>query len=159
MSETGTAAPSRFPWPPVLFVVAFLASIVLAVFVPLPWIGPPLSDLLFAAGWLVAAAAVAIFVMAIRTMRAAQTTVMPTKAADHLVTAGPFSFSRNPIYLADAMLMFAVGFIAGSLWFILLGIVAAIATQKLAIEPEEKHLALRFGKKYRDYQKKVRRWF
>jgi protein-S-isoprenylcysteine O-methyltransferase Ste14 len=37
--------------------------------------------------------------------------------------------------------------------------VAALATQRLAIEGEERHLAHRFGKRYRDYQKRVRRWF
>jgi protein-S-isoprenylcysteine O-methyltransferase Ste14 len=74
------------------------------------------------------------------------------------VSGGPFSFSRNPIYLANTMLTFGIGLIAGSVWFILLGLVAAFATQKLAIEREEKHLDARFGKKYRDYRKKVRRW-
>ena len=36
--------------------------------------------------------------------------------------------------------------------------IAAFATQKLAIEREEQHLAARFGKKYLDYKKRVRRW-
>ena len=31
-------------------------------------------------------------------------------------------------------------------------------TQKLAIQPEERHLDARFGKKYREYAKRVRRW-
>jgi protein-S-isoprenylcysteine O-methyltransferase Ste14 len=32
-------------------------------------------------------------------------------------------------------------------------------TQKIAIEFEEKILAEKFGRRYRDYSKKVRRWF
>ena len=43
-------------------------------------------------------------------------------------------------------------------WFLVLALVAAFLTQKLAIEPEERHLDVRFGKKYREYSKKVRRW-
>ena len=35
---------------------------------------------------------------------------------------------------------------------------AAYATQKLAIEREERHLQARFGKRYIDYAKRVRRW-
>ena len=54
--------------------------------------------------------------------------------------------------------MIGIGLIAGIVWFILLAPVAAFVTQKLAIEREERHLEMRFGKKYRDYAKKVRRW-
>jgi protein-S-isoprenylcysteine O-methyltransferase Ste14 len=54
--------------------------------------------------------------------------------------------------------MIAVAMIAGISWFLLLAIVAAFLTQKLAIEREEKHLAARFGRKYLDYSRRVRRW-
>ena len=54
--------------------------------------------------------------------------------------------------------MFGVAMIAGILWFVPLALIAAFLTQKLAIEPEEKHLAARFGKKYHDYSRRVRRW-
>ena len=51
-----------------------------------------------------------------------------------------------------------IGLIAGNAWFLLLAAVAAFATQKVAIEREEKVLAEKFGKRYRDYAKRVRRW-
>ena len=54
--------------------------------------------------------------------------------------------------------MIAIGLIAGSVWFIIMALVAAFATQKLAIEREEQHLQARFGKKYLDYARRVRRW-
>lgn len=157
MSEH-SAPPSRLPWPPLIYVAAVALAIVLQWLWPLPWIGPPLADLLFALGWLMVLAALALDFGAMRTMRKAQTTILPHRAADHLVTGGPFALSRNPIYLGNTTLMVAVGFIAGSLWFVLLAPVAAILTTFLAIRPEERHLAERFGKRYRDYQKKVRRW-
>ncbi len=50
------------------------------------------------------------------------------------------------------------GMVAGSLWFFLFALICAFVVQKLAIEPEEKHLEARFGKRYRDYAKRVRRW-
>jgi protein-S-isoprenylcysteine O-methyltransferase Ste14 len=157
MSET-PAPPSRFPWPPIVYLGAVAAAIVLQWLLPLPWIGSPLADLLFAIGWLLAAGAVAIDISAIRTLGKAKTTAMPHRASEHLVTAGPFAVSRNPIYLGNTMLMVAIGFIAGSLWFVILAPVAATLTTWLAIRPEERHLSERFGKRYRDYQKKVRRW-
>ncbi|MDN2567519.1 isoprenylcysteine carboxylmethyltransferase family protein [Aquibium sp. A9E412] len=150
--------PSGFPWPPVLYLSAIALSVLLGYTVPLPWFVPPMSDLLFAIGWLMIAAVVAIDLSAMRTLRRAKTTIWPTRGSDHLVTGGPYAFTRNPIYLANTMLMFGLGLVSGFVWFFVLGLAAAFATQKLAIEPEEKHLELRFGRKYRDYRKKVRRW-
>lgn len=150
--------PSRFPWPPAIYLAAIAAAILLSLAVPLPWLGSPLADLLFAIGWIVLVVVVLLDVTAMRTLSRARTTVMPTRAAEHLVTSGPFAVSRNPIYLANTLLLIGVGLVAGWIWFFVLAIIAALATQKLAIEPEEKHLYARFGKKYLDYKKKVRRW-
>lgn len=150
--------PNTLPWPPIVYVAAVAAAIVLHWLLPLPWIPRPLSELLFAVGWLVVGAALAVEFSAMRTMARAKTTIMPHRGSDHLVTSGPFSFTRNPIYLGNTMLMIGIGLIAGIVWFVLLAPVAAFVTQKLAIEREEQHLEIRFGKKYRDYAKKVRRW-
>jgi len=150
--------PNTLPWPPIVYIAAVAAAIVLHWLLPLPWIPRPLSELLFAVGWLVVGAALAVEFSAMRTMARAKTTIMPHRGSDHLVTSGPFSFTRNPIYLGNTMLMIGIGLIAGIVWFVLLAPVAAFVTQKLAIEREEQHLEIRFGKKYRDYAKKVRRW-
>jgi protein-S-isoprenylcysteine O-methyltransferase Ste14 len=158
MSDARTIAPNTVPWPPVIYGVAILAAVLLGLLVPLPWIGQPLSDILFAVGLLAIGAALALIIMAIRTLRRHNTTEMPHRPAEHLVTDGPFGLTRNPIYLGDTLLFIGIGLASGVWWFIILGIVAAFATQKLAIEREERHLDARFGKRYRDYRKKVRRW-
>jgi protein-S-isoprenylcysteine O-methyltransferase Ste14 len=104
------------------------------------------------------AAFVVLNFSAIRTMHKAGTTVRPDRGTDHLVTGGPFSFTRNPLYLAGTMLVLGIGLVFGVAWFLLLAIFAAFAIQKLAIEREERHLQARFGKSYRDYANSVRRW-
>lgn len=152
------AAPNRVPWPPIIYLAAIAIAIVLGLLYPLPWITEPISDLLFAAGWLAIAGFAAIEISAMRALKRGNTTIRPDKAADHLVTNGPFSFTRNPIYFGNTLLMIGIGLASGSLWFIILALVAVFATNKLAIEREEKHLQARFGKKYIDYTKKVRRW-
>lgn len=152
------AAPNRVPWPPIIYLAAIAVAIVLGLVYPLPWITEPVSDLLFAAGWLAVVGVVAIELSAMRALKRGKTTIRPDRASDHLVTDGAFSFTRNPIYFGNTLLMIAIGLIAGSVWFIIMAIVAAFATQKLAIEREEKHLQARFGKKYLDYARKVRRW-
>ncbi len=148
----------KFPWPPVVYLIALAGGIVGGIAYPLPWIGEPLSDILFAAGCLMEAVVAAIYVSALRSLARAKTTVSPLKPADHLVTDGAYSFSRNPLYLANTMLVLGIGLIVGSLWFPVLAVLAAFATAKLQIEPEERHLKARFGKRYHDYAKRVRRW-
>lgn len=152
------AAPSRVPWPPIIYLLAIAVAVAFGLLYPLPWLTEPLSDLLFAAGWLAVVGVVAIYYSAMQTLKRAKTTIRPDRPSEHLVTSGAFSFTRNPIYFANTLLMIAIGLITSSVWFIVLAVIAAFGTQKLAIEREEKHLQARFGKKYIDYKKKVRRW-
>ncbi|MBZ9765740.1 MULTISPECIES: isoprenylcysteine carboxylmethyltransferase family protein [unclassified Mesorhizobium] len=157
---TGITKPRHgiIPWPPVIYVVAIAASIVLGMLYPLPWIGDILGDLLFGVGWVALFGVAMLWVTAIRVMMRAKTTFDPNAEPDHLVTSGPFGITRNPMYLANTLLLIGVAFITGIAWFLLFAFLAAFATQKLAIEKEEKILAEKFGKKYRDYAKRVRRW-
>ena len=92
-----TARPNSMPWPPIMYLGAIAVSILLNVFYPLPWFRQPLSGILFVLGWLMIAAFVALNISAIRAMRRAGTTVRPDRGTDHLVTDGPFSFTRNPL--------------------------------------------------------------
>ena len=153
-----TARPNSLPWPPIIFLAAIAVSVFLNAFYPLPWFAQPLSGILSAIGWLMIAAFVALNISAVRTMRRAGTTVRPDRGTDHLVTEGPFSFTRNPLYLAGTILVSGIGLVSGIVWFLLLAVLAAFAVQKLAIEREERHLQARFGKTYADYAGRVRRW-
>lgn len=157
MSKTDNR-PNAIPWPPLVYAAAIALSVLLHFMWPLPWIGPPLDGMLMVIGVLLILGGFALAYSAIKTLRDAKTTVSPVAASDHLVTAGPFSFSRNPIYLANTMLTIGAGLAFAILWFLPLAILAAWLTTRLAISREEAHLEHRFGKAWRDYRKKVRRW-
>ncbi|WP_404927526.1 methyltransferase family protein [Mesorhizobium sp. ORM16] len=157
MTET-VPKPGLIPWPPLIYIAAIAISIALGLLFPLPWIGDLLGDLLYAAGWVALFGVAALWFTAIRTMTRAKTTLNPNAVPDHLVTSGPFGVSRNPMYLANTLLLIGVAFISGIVWFLPLAFIAAYVTQKVAVEKEEKMLAAKFGKKYRDYAKRVRRW-
>jgi len=152
------APPSTIPWPPIIYLAAIACAAGLNLALPLPWIGSPMADILLAVGGLCIFAMLAIDFSAMRTLRRANTTVMPNRVSEHLVTTGPYSLTRNPIYLANTLLVVGIGLISGIAWFLPLAFFAAFLTQKLAIEPEERHLAQRFGKRYHDYSRRVRRW-
>jgi len=126
--------------------------------VRLGWPAGMWGDLLTGLGLFLIILALIIDVTAMRTMAAAKTTILPHQRSDHLVTRGIFRFSRNPIYVANVMLIAGIGLFAGNVWLLLLAPVDGLATQKLAIEREEAHLEARFAKTYRDYKKKVNRW-
>lgn len=148
----------RVPWAPILYVLGIAAALLLHALYPLGWIEGPAADILYASGWLLVLASVFLAGAAVRAMQRARTTIVPHRPSEHLVTSGPFSFTRNPIFLSGAMVMIGGALIGGIVWLIVFALAAAYATQKLAIEPEEKHLFQRFGKKYHDYTKRVRRW-
>ena len=109
--------PNTIPWPPLIYLPGVALGFILNWLFPLPWITRPLSEILFAFGWLIAAGGIAMIAMAIRAMRRADTTLRPHRGADHLVTTGPFALTRNPLYVGNTMIMIALGLISGIAWF------------------------------------------
>jgi protein-S-isoprenylcysteine O-methyltransferase Ste14 len=75
-----------------------------------------------------------------------------------LITSGPYSFSRNPLYLGGNVFMF---FGAALLLGTPSGIIITFLHFPLVdwmVRREEKQLEASFGKAWIDYRKKVRRW-
>lgn len=147
--------PNRFPWPPVLLVVAISLGFVLRHFLPMTIATTPLLQ---AFGALLIGSALALDVWASLTFRHAQTTILPHRGTQALVDAGPFAYSRNPIYIGNLMILCGIGLLAGSLWHVALVAPLALAIQHLAIAREEMHLATRFPEEWATYTGKVRRW-
>jgi protein-S-isoprenylcysteine O-methyltransferase Ste14 len=84
--------------------------------------------------------------------------VLPDVGATQLVTSGPYWRYRNPIYLADAMILLGAAELTKNIWLVAAAAVFAGLVTWLAILPEELHLERRFGQAYLDYKKKSRRW-
>jgi protein-S-isoprenylcysteine O-methyltransferase Ste14 len=147
--------PNVLPWPPIIVALAALTAILLGRVWPLP---SPDAGGLAIFGVVVALSGLAIDLWAIVTMRSADTNILPNRAADLLVTWGPFRFSRNPIYVANTVLLIGIGLAADNLWFVVCALVAALLVDRLAIRREERHLAARFGAAWSDYSAKTPRW-
>jgi protein-S-isoprenylcysteine O-methyltransferase Ste14 len=84
---------------------------------------------------------------------------MPHKAADKLVTDGPFRIRRNPIYMGEVLIFLGLAQATLNIWLAIMAPIFAIAILRLAILPEERHLEARFGQEYLDYKERTRRWF
>ncbi len=150
--------PNRIPWPPLIYGGLALAAIALHWIAPLPWPGGVLRIGLAAAGICLACAAIALDVTAALAFRHHRTTILPHRGASSLITDGPFAKSRNPIYLANTLLVWGAGLLFGIGWLVLAGLAGAVLTQKLAIAREERHLAARFGPAWEDYRARTPRW-
>ena len=90
----------------------------------------------------------------------AKTTINPLRpeSASSLVTDGIFSYSRNPMYLALALAVFAFSLYFTGVWALLFtGCFVAFLTQ-FQIKPEERALIGVFGDEYRRYRASTRRW-
>jgi protein-S-isoprenylcysteine O-methyltransferase Ste14 len=87
-----------------------------------------------------------------------KTTFDTAKSTAKIVKSGAYRFSRNPLYLSLLILLFGIAFSMLSLWLFFTVPILFILFLFNAIKPEEKYLSQKFGKKYLDYSKKVRRW-
>ena len=93
-----------------------------------------------------------------RTMRDADAPVRTDKPVPRLTTDGPFGYSRNPAYLALAMIYAGIAVLRNSLWAILLLPAVLVVIQREAIGREERYLERTFGEEHLDYKASVRRW-
>ena len=150
--------PNAFPWPPVILIASLTAAFALGVYVPLVWVPSPIKELLDVFGVLLIGIALLIEISAMLSLRKAKTTILPNKGSTKLVTSGPFSFTRNPIYFGNVILLFGVGLLLENIWFWLFALICGAMTQHFAIIREEAHLQAKFPAAFLAYKKKVRRW-
>lgn len=158
MSEDELDRPSGFPWPPVLLAASIAVGLGLErvlIRLPVPFAEEPAVHFL---GMTLLLAGVVLMVWAALQFRSHQTSIRPDRGSNALVAAGPFAFSRNPIYLAEVMALAGAGIGFNRLWLLLAAPVFAFAVSRLAIEREEAYLERRFGAAYLDYKSRVRRW-
>jgi protein-S-isoprenylcysteine O-methyltransferase Ste14 len=151
------APPSALPWPPILLVALIVAAVALGYLLPLPWPGE--DDLVaHVAGVVLGLAGIVLIAWAAWTLRRHGTTILPDKAADVLVTDGPFRFRRNPIYIGHVFVLLGIVELTHNIWFALLVIPYIPLVTWLAVLPEERHLEARFGDAWRAYKARTRRW-
>jgi protein-S-isoprenylcysteine O-methyltransferase Ste14 len=99
-----------------------------------------------------------IMLAAIAQMTLHRTTVIPRRSPSALVSTGLFSLSRNPIYLADALIL-----LGAILWLDALLALPLLASftwliQTRFIKDEEARLTLAFGPEFDLWAARTRRW-
>jgi protein-S-isoprenylcysteine O-methyltransferase Ste14 len=90
--------------------------------------------------------------------RKEKTTIDPNVIPTKFVTEGPFKFTRNPTYLGMVLTLFGISILTGSISTFIVPIIFWALVNRGVIPLEEKNMEKKFGKKYLNYKKKVRRW-
>lgn len=100
----------------------------------------------------------ALNLWAVRILNVSKTTIDFHGIPNKLVIAGPFRFSRNPIYLSGVILSLGIAILLGSLVTFIFTIVLILILDRFYIPSEEVELNKMFGNRYHEYKQKVRKW-
>jgi protein-S-isoprenylcysteine O-methyltransferase Ste14 len=85
-------------------------------------------------------------------------TPVPFDPPSRLVTSGVYAYVGNPMQLAAAVLLTAWGVVLGNLWVAAGGVMAHVYATGLAGWDEDSDLQRRFGSRWSEYRRGVRRW-
>ena len=144
--------------PPLLFLGALLCGALLSYLMP---IGPGLgaaNTLALTVGATFVLIGLALAALAVRRFRLAGTSVIPSEPSTALVIAGPYRFTRNPIYIGFTLAYFGFAIVLTSMWVLLLLVPVLVILQRGVVLAEEAYLERKFGDAYRKYKARVPRW-
>jgi protein-S-isoprenylcysteine O-methyltransferase Ste14 len=86
------------------------------------------------------------------------TTKNPYGEPAAFVTAPPYSFTRNPMYVGLTMVLFGFALFFGSAVMVLAPIIFAVVIDQIVIPQEERTMARINGEQYEVYRNRVPRW-
>ena len=161
MSESPDNAGVRIP-PPLFYAAAVVVGLLLDGVHSLPitpiTVGSGFSRIVPVVGWLLIAGWAFLMFGAFVLFRRHRTSVLPIRPATALVVAGPYRFTRNPMYVGLALLTVAFGLSLNTWWPIILLVPTLFIIRNYVIAREERYLHRRFGAEYGAYTRQVRRW-
>ncbi len=112
----------------------------------------------FWTGWLIIALGVALAAVSFLMFRRHGTSVVPRNTPKAMITTGPYRFSRNPIYLADALILLGFVLLQGSVVGLAFVPVFMALIQARFITGEEMGIRAEFGEVFDHYCLTTRRW-
>lgn len=142
--------------PPIALLIGIVAGIALDWVVPLPWLSADFPRHWI--GWAVFGLGFALLIWAAATIRMAGSNVPTNQPTTAIVEAGPYRFSRNPIYFAMFLALIGLAIVLDTLWLLVMLAPFALVIRYGVVAREEKYLDRKFGDSYRGYRSRVRRW-
>lgn len=141
--------------PPTIFYTLAIASIILWILFPTPILFNVPSNLL---GIIPLLFGIMLNLWTDSYFKRYNTTVIPDEIPSTLITTGPFSFSKHPMYVGMGSILVGESILLGSLVTFLIPIIFIICIRKLFIPLEDQTLKTWFSDEYKQYEQKIRRW-
>ena len=143
--------------PPLTYVPPLVVGLLLH-FVWKPWRFFPEWWIGHAVGWPLVVAGVLLSAWALRTMFRTGEDPDPYRPTTVIVATGPYSLSRNPIYLSFNLVFVGIASMVNTVWPIVFLPVGIALLHYGVIAREESYLERVLGDEYRQYRARVRRW-
>ena len=144
------------PW---VFILAYLIGFVVQLYLPVRIRSAVSATVTREVGLTLVGIGIVIAFYALGTFKKRKTTTIPFETPSELVTAGPYRFTRNPMYLGLTLIYIGVAATRLELWPLIV-LPFLLAYINFGVIPfEERRLADTFGDQYRQYRAGVRRWF
>lgn len=142
--------------PPIAWGLAMIAGFALRWLAPLPFLpaGMPTAWL----GGAIFVLALALGIWSIAAMVRAGTNIPTHRPVLAIVTAGPYRFTRNPIYLGMMLGLVGLAIAFDDLWLLIALVPFALVIRYGVVAREEAYLERKFGQAYAAYRARVRRW-
>jgi protein-S-isoprenylcysteine O-methyltransferase Ste14 len=94
----------------------------------------------------------------VRACECARSPLDPYTPSEAIVTEGPYRLTRNPCYLGMALTNAGIAIVSNAPWALAPLPVAIAVIDRGVIAREERYLERKFGARYTDYKRRVRRW-
>ncbi|WP_081710496.1 methyltransferase family protein [Sedimentitalea nanhaiensis] len=154
--DPGMPAVRRLDLPPVWLAAFIVLAWVQARLLPLGLsLRSGVVDLL---GGLLVGGGIVLMALAITEFRRHHTTINPHKTPVALITSGIYKRSRNPIYLADTLILAGLILRFDAVLSLPLVPIFVWVIERRFVLPEETRLRRIFRKEFHRYETKVRRW-
>ena len=146
----------RFP-PPLVFLLSLLVGVAIDRYVTAAPI-PIDRSVRIALGLLIVLGGIGLLASSrIYFVRTGQS-VIPWKPTPELIFRGPYTFTRNPMYVGMTLLQIGLGIALNNRWIAAFALPALLVVHIIAVRPEEQYLSDKFGDSYRAYLTRVRRY-
>jgi protein-S-isoprenylcysteine O-methyltransferase Ste14 len=147
--------PGVIAHPPLIYAGGLFAGLLASYFLPVTFLPRTVARVL---GWPLIGSGLILGFLGDRALRNAGTNINPYEPVSTVVVEGPYRFTRNPLYLASALIYAGIAVRLNALWAALLLPLVLGVVQRGVIEREERFLERKFGEEYTRYKAQARRW-
>lgn len=143
------------PW---VFILTYLIGFVVQLYLPIRIDSSATTIVIREVGLTVVGIGIVIAFSALGIFKKRKTTTIPFETPSTLVTAGPYRFTRNPMYVGLTLIYIGVAGARLELWPVIVLPFLLAYIHFVVIPVEERRLAETFGDAYQQYRAGVRRW-